>query len=142
VLYRIMLARVCLISLFWLLLFVPSAPAAPVSCPKVISVINSEIRRTRGESPDLSTVAKRLRTPVVWIEHCMRVYGRRPRRPGSEGAEARESRLERFEDEEPEEVSREDLIDPDIGPERDRRPSRQRILRYQRTPTPKPFAEF
>jgi hypothetical protein len=92
-----------------------------------------------GERVDLSSIAKRLRTRVVWVEHCLRTYGRRAYRPGSENAEGREDMLERMEEEEVDEAMGEDEEDVDL---RQTTRDKQRILRLKKTPTPGGLKDF
>ena len=89
--------------------------------------------------PDLSVVARKLGTQVLWVEHCMRSYGRNPRRPGRENAEGREEFFERLEEEELEEKASEDLEAGEDVPRELR--DKPRVLRPKKTPTPGGFRE-
>ena len=125
------------------LLFTPSlrlasvARAGQVACGDVIRQINHHISVGHGESPDLSLVSKELGSSVPWVEHCMRVYGRRPKRPGAESAEAHEERLEAFEDEEPEETGPED-VQEEGAKERPEHPEKPRYERFKDKIEPTP----
>jgi len=118
--------------------FAPSpARAGQVACAEVISEVNRSIRVNGGVSPELSRVARDVGASPAWVEHCMRVYGRRARRPGLESTEGRESRLERFESDEPEETAPEDVEEAgdDVEPRRREKPP---VIR----PTPEPPRDF
>lgn len=113
------------------------ARAAQIACADVISEVNRSIRLNGGTSPEISRLAKRLGSTPAWVEHCMRVYGRRARRPGLESTEGRESRLEQFESDEAEEIAPEDIEEPgeDLPPKRREKPP---VIR----PTPAPPLDF
>lgn len=126
--------------LFILLLILESSwatrvGAGQVPCSEILKAINRHVSRAQGRPADLSDIADHLGTSVPWVEHCMRVYGRRSRRPGLESAEGRESLLEDYEENEPEESAREDIEEPGA---RDRpvRPQKPRYLQFKATPTP------
>ena len=112
------------------------AAAVRVDCAEVISHINREIRLGGGRYPDMSRLAKELGTSTIWVEHCMRAYGRRLRRPGWESAESREKALELLEEEEPEESGPEDVEEPGAR-EREERPEKFRYMKVRPTPTPR-----
>jgi hypothetical protein len=113
----------------------PQARAGQVACIDVIKRVNRHVSHERGISSDLSVVARDLGSTAPWVEHCMRVYGRRSRRPGLESAEGREERLEAFEDSEPEESGPEDA--EEFGArERPEHPEQPRYRRFKLTPTP------
>lgn len=106
-----------------------------VECAKVISAISKGKRPGSRGGSDISTVAEQLDTSVAWVEHCMRVYGRRPRRPGLESAEGRENRLEALEDYEPEEA-----MDPEEPGEVEVRRDRSKQPKFNnKKPTPSGF---
>jgi hypothetical protein len=86
--------------------------------------------------PDISEIAKRLGTTKIWVERCMRMYGRRPERPHRESAETREAELERMEAEEPEEFFPEDKGELEMEA---KRPEKRRL---RLPPTPTPHAGF
>ena len=92
----------------WLVITPLKTEAGRVACDAVISEVHRETRTIKQPNVDISKVARKLGTTIAWTEHCMRVYGRRPKRPGLESAESREAELESFEDEEPEETMAED----------------------------------
>jgi hypothetical protein len=106
-----------------------------ISCERVISKIDQQVRRTNGQPADMSQVARQLGTHVIWVEHCMLAYGRRPKRPGYESAEARDERLEALEADEPEESGPEDVEEPGAR-ERPEHPEKERVLRIKPPPTP------
>jgi len=111
------------------------ARAGHVGCPEVLSEANRQSRELHGRPADISEIAKKLNTSVIWVEHCLQVFGRRARRPGLESQEGRETRLEAFEEEdEPEESPPEDIEEPGER-EREERPERQRQVRVRPTPT-------
>ena len=90
------------------------ARAGQVACADVMAAINREVRARRGGTPDVAALATRIGSSVPWVEHCMSVYGRRPRRPNLDAVEhGAELRLEQFESDEPEEVAPEELEEPD-----------------------------
>ncbi len=125
----------------WLALAVPSTEAGRVPCDRVISRVNREVRIIHGESVDISHVAKQLGTSIAWVEHCMRMFGRRPKRPGHEAAESLEAEIESFEEEEPEEAFAEDVEEPGAR-ERVIHPPKARRFRSKPPPTPREFQEF
>ena len=129
------------VLLFWLAIAVPRTEARRVSCDRVLSTANREVRLSKGGTADLSAIARGLGTTVAWVEHCMLAYGRRPRRPGYQTAESRETELERLESDEPEEEFPEDVEEPGAR-ERVVHPQRPRVLRVKPPPTPKEFEEF
>jgi len=109
--------------------------ALGVECAKVISAISKGKGRGGRGSADISMVAEELQTTVAWVEHCMRVYGRRPRRPGLESAEGRENRLEALED-----YEREEPIEPDDPGEIEIRRNRSKPPKVnKKKPTPSGF---
>ncbi|MBI3784587.1 MAG: hypothetical protein HY270_14430 [Deltaproteobacteria bacterium] len=122
---------------FFLVRFVPPANAGQVACSDVIKKVNHRISLERGNSPDLSLVAHQVGSSVPWVEHCMKVYGRRPKRPGLESAEAHEERLEAFEDDEPEETGPED-VEEEGAKERREHPERPRYSKFKNVPAPEP----
>jgi len=79
------------------------AAADRVPCADVVSLATRHTRQAPTEWLDVSKVAEKLGASGVWVEHCLRVYGRRYRRPGLENAEKQERRLERYETDEHEE---------------------------------------
>jgi len=119
----------------WLLCAAPSGLAGRVPCSTVLSRVTHSVGQEKGRPVDMSQLAKRLGTTVTWVEHCMRVYGRRPKRPGFESAEEREAALEALEEDEPEETSSEDVQEPGAR-ERAEHPARERVLRIKPPPTP------
>jgi hypothetical protein len=125
-----------LLLVVWLALSAPRTEAGRVSCDSVISEVHRETRTFREANVDISKVARRLGTTIAWTEHCMRVYGRRPKRPGLESAESREAELESFEDEEPEETLPEDT-EEEGAPDLKLHPERQRLLKIHPPPTPR-----
>jgi hypothetical protein len=130
-----------LLLLVWLALSVPRSEAGRVPCDRVISKVNREVRIVRGESVDISHVAKQLGTSVAWVEHCMRMFGRRPKRPGHEAAGSLEAEIESFEEEEPEEAFAEDVEEPGAR-ERIVHPPKARVFRSKPPPTPQEFEEW
>lgn len=120
----------------WLVISPPKTEAGRVSCDAVISEVHRETRTIKQPNVDISRVARKLGTTIAWTEHCMRVYGRRPKRPGLESAESRESELESFEDEEPEETMPEDT-EEEGAPDLKIHPERQRLLKIHPAPTPR-----
>lgn len=109
------------------------ARAGQVACADVVSQVNKSIRVSGGESPEIARIAKDLGTTPAWVEHCMRVYGRRARRPGVESMEGRESRLEQYESDDPEETAPEDVEEPGDEPQPKHREKPPKI-----EPTPRP----
>jgi hypothetical protein len=124
----------------WLLITPFKTEAGRVGCDTVISEVHKETRTIKQANVDLSKVARNLGTTIAWTEHCMRVYGRRPKRPGLESAESREAELESFEDEEPEETMPEDT-EEEGAPDLKIHPERQRLLKIHPVPTPRPGME-
>jgi hypothetical protein len=120
----------------WLVISPPETEAGRVPCDAVISEAHKETRTIKQANIDISKVAKNLGTTIAWTEHCMRVYGRRPKRPGLESAESREAELESFEDEEPEETMPEDT-EEEGAPDLRLHPERQRLLKIHPPPTPR-----
>jgi len=106
-----------------------------VPCDAVIAAISREVRVQKGRSADMSLVAKRLGTDISWVEHCMLIYGRRPKRPGLESAETREARMEHWEEDEPEESATEDVQEPGAQ-ERETRKPKPRVGHIRPTPSP------
>ena len=125
-----------LLLAIWLVTSVPTTHAGRVSCDAVISEVHRETRTFRQANVDISKVARKLGTTIAWTEHCMRIYGRRPKRPGLESAESREAELESFEDEEPEETMPEDT-EEEGAPDLKVHPERSRVLKAQPPPTPR-----
>jgi hypothetical protein len=111
------------------------AQAGQVPCTEILKAINRHVSRGQGRPVDLSELAEDMGTSVPWVEHCMRVYGRRSRRPGLESAEGREGLLEDYEENEPEEWAREDIEEPGAR-ERPVRPQKPRYMQFKATPTP------
>jgi hypothetical protein len=76
----------------------PPVGATQVPCPVVISELN-KIRRTE-DTPTLAMekVAKKLETSPLWIENCMRIYGRPVPRGVYIDPDLREQLLERMEE--------------------------------------------
>jgi len=120
----------------WLTFAAPRTEARRVACDQVLSVVNRQLRATRGRATDLTDVAKELKTTIPWVEHCMRAYGRRPLRPGREAAESREAEIEAYEEDEPEETFAEDIEEPGAR-ELEIPPPKPRILRAKPPPTPR-----
>jgi hypothetical protein len=120
----------------WLFTSVPRTEAGRIGCDAVISEVHKETRSGRSANVDVSKVARALGTTITWAEHCMRVYGRRPKRPGLESAESREAELESFEDEEPEETMPEDT-EEEGAPDLKMHPERPRLLKIHPPPTPR-----
>lgn len=118
----------------WLARPAARVSAGAVSCVQVISRVNHAVGKEGGRLPDMSLIARHLGTSPAWVEHCMRVYGRRPKRPGLEAAEAHEERLEEFEEAEPEESAPEDV--EEFGArERPSRPEKPQRMKIRPTPT-------
>lgn len=85
------------------------ARAADVPCTTVIAEVNHRV--TRHRAIDISEVAKKLDSRIVWVEGCLKTYGRRYKRPGFESDGGRDEVFEGVEaggDEE-----QEDLDDPE-----------------------------
>jgi hypothetical protein len=80
-----------------------------VPCDQVTSRLDRDINVREGQTVDMSVLAKKLGTSVVWVERCMLAYGRRARRPGAESSESKEQLLESLEQGEPEERGPEDI---------------------------------
>jgi hypothetical protein len=109
---RILLAAVAFLTL--------SSPAAlygakQVACPKVISELNKVSRSEENRVLAMEKVAKRLDTSAVWVENCMRMYGRTVPRQIRIDQDQREELLERMEERDlaPEDVDPEDRQQPD-----------------------------
>ena len=124
----------------WLVCTAPKTEAGRVGCDAVISEVHKETRTLKQTHVDISKVAKHLGTSVVWTEHCMRAYGKRPKRPGIESSESRESELEALEEDEPEEVMPEDK-EEEGAPDLKAHQERQRLLKINPPPTPEPGEE-
>ncbi len=80
-----------------------------VACPKVISELNKVSKSEESRALAMEKVAKRLDTSPVWVENCMRVYGRTVPRKIRVDQELREELLERMEEQ--------DLATEDVDPE-------------------------
>jgi hypothetical protein len=134
------IAKKCLLAVLLAALLAVSAmmtfAAARVPCSRVISEVNRSISKGPLLVPDISEIAERLGTTKIWVERCMRIYGRRPERPHRESHETREAELERMEADEPEEVFREDKGEPKVEA---KRPEKRRL---RLPPTPTPHAQF
>ena len=116
----------------------PSTQGRRVPCSKIMSAVHRELTATKGRSADLTLVAKRFGTSIVWVERCMQAYGKRVVRPGLESPEGREARLRRLEEDEPEETFREDAEEPGAC-ERPPPDEVERPLRATPRPTPDEF---
>lgn len=119
------------------------AYAAQVACPSVISELNRVSKTEDNRALAMEKVAKRLGTPPVWVENCMRAYGRSIPRQIRIDPELREELLERMEerDVQLEDQAPEDLREPDPfhEPEAEsagnkRRKPNEYIRRYQYLP--------
>ncbi|HYD47887.1 MAG TPA: hypothetical protein VEB21_06040 [Terriglobales bacterium] len=71
------------------------ALAEDVPCPRIIAETNRRI--TRRAPVDVSEIAKKLKTEIVWVETCLKSYGKRYRRPGMESDGGREAVLDGYE---------------------------------------------
>ena len=113
---------------------VPPANAGQVSCAEIMHHVNHQISAEHGRAVDISAMAKTIGTSPPWIEHCMQVYGRRPKRPDLQSGEDREDLLETFETSEPEETAPEDEEEDGVR-ERPEHPERPRVSRNRLKPT-------
>lgn len=127
---RIFVAATLLVLLSW-----SPTQAGNVGCSEIMKRTNRHVSTGRGEPADISLIARELDTSIPWVEHCMRMYGRRAKRPGLESPEEREKLLEAREADEPEESARED-IEEGGARERPERPIKPRYMDYRFTPTP------
>lgn len=109
-------SRVVKIAGAMLLTLVVSRPGSAefqrVPCKDVVSLVTRHRRSSATEWFDVSKAAEKLGTSNAWVEHCLRVYGRRYKRPGLESAEKHEKRFERYEIEENEEPSETEQDEP------------------------------
>lgn len=100
--------RLILVAVFTLQLS-SQVRAEDVTCPTVMAEVNRRI--TRHVPVDVSEMAKKLHTKIVWVEACLKAYGRRYRRPGVESDGGRDEVMEGYESGDDEDI--EDLQDPD-----------------------------
>jgi hypothetical protein len=98
--------------------------AVRVGCERVISEIDHQVLEV-GDAPDLSVIAKRLRTTLTWVDRCVQSYGRRAKHPGRESADSREYHLNQLESDEFEEKAPEDKEEPGAR-ERKEHPEKER----------------
>jgi hypothetical protein len=100
-----------------IVLMLPSTVLATrqVACPRVISELNKVSKSEDNAVLAMEKVAKRLQTNALWVENCMRIYGRAVPRRISIDQDLREEMLERLEerDVQPEDQDREDQQQPD-----------------------------
>ena len=113
---------------------VPPANAGQVSCAEIMHQVNHQISASHGRKNDTAAMAKTIGTTTPWIEHCMHVYGRRPKRAELESGEAREERLEKFETDDVEETASEDK-EEEGARERHEHPEKSRVGRNRLRPT-------
>jgi hypothetical protein len=109
----------------------PRLGVGRVDCARVVSLADQEVVDA-GQSADVSVLAKRLGTNVIWIERCLQSYGRRVKRPGYESAESREYHLDLFEGDEPEETFAEDKEEPGASARKERPQKQLRPKDYYR----------
>lgn len=109
--------KLALAALVCWTLLLPSAASAlrQVACPRVISELNKVSKTEENRVLAMEKVAKRLDTSPLWVENCMRVYGRSVPRQVYIDQDLREEQLERLEeiDLQPEDTDREDQQQPD-----------------------------
>lgn len=93
----------------------PAFAASQVACSIVISELNQVSKTEDKRILAMEKVAKRLETSPLWIENCMRIYGRSVPRRVNIDLELREQLLERMEETElgPEDLAPEDIAEPD-----------------------------
>jgi hypothetical protein len=104
------------------------------SCVEVMSEVHRNIRKRGGRPPGAAAVADQLHTDVVWVERCMRSYGRVPADRSRTSGAARERLEAAIEEGEP--LYR-DPDAPDVQPKPRR--ERERRLHPKVEPTPDPF---
>jgi hypothetical protein len=86
-----------------------------VACPTVISELNRTSRKEDKMILAMEKVAKKLGTSPIWVENCMRSYGRPIPQNVTIDQDFRERLLERMEevDVAPEDLAPEELAEPD-----------------------------
>ena len=89
--------------------------AGQVPCAKVVSELNKMKRSEDKLILAMEKVARKLDTSPIWVENCMRVYGRTVPSKVAIDLELREDLLEQLEEGElaPEDRAPEDLREPD-----------------------------
>jgi hypothetical protein len=105
-----MMRRSALATVFLVQFCAGFASAAEVPCTTIITTVNHMV--TRRQKPDISELAKKLDTQIVWVESCLKAYGRRYKRPGFESDGGRDAVHEAYEVGRDEE--NEDLEDPEV----------------------------
>jgi hypothetical protein len=117
--------------------------ASQVPCAKVLSELNKMRRSEDKLILAMEKVAKKLDTSPIWVENCMRIYGRTVPQRVTIDPEQREDVAEIMEESDPapEDRAVEDLREPDepVLPERDTAGSKKReedeyINRYEYLP--------
>lgn len=92
-----------------------AAASSQVPCPTVVSEFNRIRKKEDKPILAIEKAAKKLNTSTLWVENCMRVYGRPVSRQVIIDQDHREQLLERLEEVEfgPEDLAPEDLAEPD-----------------------------
>lgn len=117
--------------------------AGQVACWRVISELNKVRKAEDNDVLAMEKVAKRLRTRPIWVENCMRVYGRAVPRRIRIDQDLRDETLERMEEQDiqPEDQAPEELREPDPRLEYEaetagtrKRPNNEHIRTYRYLP--------
>jgi hypothetical protein len=102
----------------------PSAPQiGRMACSDIVAEVDSRRLRNPKWQVSVAAVGRQLGQDPLWVERCMRLYGRRPSRPAAVNPETREEHEERWESGEVEEVAPEDMRDTHVSkPEQEHEP--------------------
>ena len=96
-------------------------------CSEVVSRLDHDRGVQSGHSTNVARIAKDMGTSVIWMEHCVEAYGRRPLHRSIEDTEGAEAELEKFESGEAEEGGPEDLQEGGAR-ERVEHPEKERVI--------------